>query len=204
MRVTELQNISGWKRPIRVFEWAGVDLASGNFGSLINSQTCSWKQIMLWMLAPECHPGCVFSRPCVYKVTKSKIQHLIVPTAPLCEQAQPFLVQSSSTRACFLCYLWEVSVMHIHEHPLHLHSPGTLLPTPKDGAEIRNQGKPGSSKWTHLCSINWQQKIARQNENLNNRNIEKYFEWKATNLREVWDVPGDNSSVFLSWLCTIS
>lgn len=132
-------------------------------------------------------PGHVF-----YKVTKRKIQPLIVPTAPLWEQAQPFLVQSSSTRACFLCQLWGGSIMHIHEHPLHLHSPRNLLPTPKDGAEIRNQGKPGSLKWTQHCSINWQQKIARQSENLN-RNTEKCFEWKPTNLREVWDVPGDNS-----------
>lgn len=134
-----------------------------------------------------------------------KIQHLIAPTAPLCEQAQAFLVQSSSTRACFLCYLWEVSIMHIHEHPLHLHSPRNPLPTPKDGAEIRNQGKLGSLKWTQHCSINWQQKkIARQSENLNNRNIKKCFEWKPANLWEVWDVPGDNSSASLSWLCTIS
>lgn len=176
------------------------------FGSLIHSQTCSWKQITSWMLAPECHPGCVFSRPSFYKVTQRKIQHLIASTAPLCEQAQLSLVQSRDVQhvlvSCVICEKYQLCTsMSI---PCTHIPPGTLLPTPKDGAEIRNQGKPGSLKWTQLCSINWQQKIARQSENLNNRNTEKYFEWKPTNLREVWDVPGDNSSASLSWLCTIS
>lgn len=118
--------------------------------------------------------------------------------------ALPCAEQGRSTRACSLYYLWEVSIMHIHEHPLHLHSPRNPFTNTKGWSRIGNQGKPGSLKWTRHCSMNWQQKIARQSENLKNRNIEKYFEWKPTNLRQVWDVPGDNSSACLSWLCTVS
>lgn len=130
-----------------------------------------------------------------------------LPPQLLCvNEHSPSLCRAGTFNTCLFPVLSVRIINYAHPwtSPCTCIPTGTLLPTPKDGAEIRNQGKAGSLKWTQHCSINWQQQNARQSENLNNRNIGKYFEWKLTNPREVWDVPGDNSSASLSWLCTIS
>lgn len=95
--------------------------------------------------------------------------------------AQPCLLQRRDVQhvlvSCVICGKYQLCTsMNI---PCTCIPSGTLLPTPKDGAEIRNQGKPGSLKWTRHCSINWQEKIARQSENLNNGNTEKIL-WMET------------------------
>lgn len=81
---------------------------------------CSWKQITSWMFTPECHPRCVFSRPCFYKLPKGKYTASL-PTLLLCvNKCRKSLCRAGtrarSTRACFLRYLREVSIIHIHEH----------------------------------------------------------------------------------------
>lgn len=75
-------------------------------------------------------------------------QHVLAPCV-LCEKYQLYMSKNIS---------------------LHLQScRNPFLSTPKDAREIGNQGKPASLKSRQYCSINWQQKIARESENLNKK-----------------------------------
>lgn len=97
---------------------------------------------------------------------------------PYAERAHKYVQHVLAS--CVICENFQLYISM--NTSLHLHSPGTLLPTPKDATEIRNLGKPASLKLTRCCSINWQQKIARESENLNktnNRNVEKIL-WMET------------------------
>lgn len=97
---------------------------------------------------------------------------------PYAERAHEYVQHVLAS--CVICEKFQLYISM--NTSLHLRSPGTLLPTPKDATEISNLGKPASLKLTRRCSINRQQKIARESENLNktnNRNVEKIL-WMET------------------------